>query len=267
MYQTVDYTTNKHFNSHCFRDNSNQTYIMKLNELLNEYSDQLIIGYLTKIKELLIPTINIDIHYNNYNEYFININDFVILMNVRFMFIDKGRKFSDFFLSAGFNINDLNNNFKIDNPNFIYHSDIINYYNFQKYYNDNNIYIKLHLPVRRDHKNNFKYYNISDENMTYVYENYFDLNFIELGKNFKYYDNYEYHNNKLINLEIRLNLLEDENKKLKEEVRLNHIELHYLKCESIKSKIKYNYKDIKEKNKKLNTEFKRIYKMLKYAKY
>jgi hypothetical protein len=60
----------------------------------------------------------------------------------------------------------------------------------------------------------------------------------------------------------QLNNLENENGKLKECIRNNSMEIHYLKLNNEQKNIKYNYQEIKNKNKSLNNEFKRVYKLI-----
>ena len=69
-------------------------------------------------------------------------------------------------------------------------------------------------------------------------------------------------NRRLNNLELSNLELQNENKLLKEKIRTNEIELHYLKSTNKEKKIKYNYEEIKNRNKKLNQEFKRVYKLI-----
>ena len=69
-------------------------------------------------------------------------------------------------------------------------------------------------------------------------------------------------NRRLNNLELSNLELQNENKLLKEKIRTNEIELHYLKSTNKEKKIKYNYEEIKNKNKELNKEFKRVYKLI-----
>jgi hypothetical protein len=69
-------------------------------------------------------------------------------------------------------------------------------------------------------------------------------------------------NIRLNNLESSNLELQNENKLLKEKIRINEIELHYLKSINKEKIIKYNYEEIKNRNKKLNQEFKRVYKLI-----
>ena len=69
-------------------------------------------------------------------------------------------------------------------------------------------------------------------------------------------------NRRLDNLELSNLELQNENKLLKEKIRTNEIELHYLKSINKEKIIKYNYEEIKNRNKKLNQEFKRVYKLI-----
>lgn len=52
-------------------------------------------------------------------------------------------------------------------------------------------------------------------------------------------------------------------KKMEEKIREQSMELHYLKLSTNGAKVKYNYEEIKEQRKKINNEFKRIYKLIR----
>ena len=87
------------------------------------------------------------------------------------------------------------------------------------------------------------------------------------------YDNTEYSikefEGKIFNLELQIHELEllnlylkNDNIILKEKVRKNDIEIYYLKLTNNEKRVKYNYQEIKQKNKNLNQEFKRVYKLI-----
>ena len=63
---------------------------------------------------------------------------------------------------------------------------------------------------------------------------------------------------------LELNNLDliNENNLLKNQVRQNEIEIHYLKSINKEKIVKYNYQEIKNRNKQLNQEFKRVYKLI-----
>ena len=63
-------------------------------------------------------------------------------------------------------------------------------------------------------------------------------------------------------LELNNSELINENNLLKNQVRQNKIEIHYLKSINNEKIVKYNYQEIKNKNKQLNQEFKRVYKLI-----
>lgn len=67
---------------------------------------------------------------------------------------------------------------------------------------------------------------------------------------------------RLQKLELSNSKLLTENCILKDKVRQNEIEIHYLKSINKETKIKYNYQEIKNRNKQLNQEFKRVYKLI-----
>ncbi len=56
--------------------------------------------------------------------------------------------------------------------------------------------------------------------------------------------------------------LEKNNKLLNEKVRNDEIEIHYLKSTIQNKNIKYNYEEIKNRNKKLNSDFKKVYRLI-----
>ena len=67
---------------------------------------------------------------------------------------------------------------------------------------------------------------------------------------------------RLHKLELNNSELINENNLLKNQVRQNKIEIHYLKSINNEKIVKYNYQEIKNKNKQLNQEFKRVYKLI-----
>jgi hypothetical protein len=70
-------------------------------------------------------------------------------------------------------------------------------------------------------------------------------------------------NRRLSNLESSNLELQNENKLLKEKIRTNEIELHYLKSTNNEKIRKYNYEEIKNRNKELNKEFKCVAKLMR----
>ena len=64
------------------------------------------------------------------------------------------------------------------------------------------------------------------------------------------------------NLNDKINSLIKENKKLNAKIRNLELDIHYLKLENPKKIINYDYNEIKNRNKQLNNEFKRIYKLI-----
>ena len=67
---------------------------------------------------------------------------------------------------------------------------------------------------------------------------------------------------RLQKLELNNSELINENNLLKNKVRQNEIEIHYLKSINKEKIVKYNYQEIKNRNKQLNQEFKRVYKLI-----
>jgi hypothetical protein len=67
---------------------------------------------------------------------------------------------------------------------------------------------------------------------------------------------------RLQKLELNNSELQKENNLLKNQVRQNEIEIHYLKSINKEKIVKYNYQEIKNRNKQLNQEFKRVYKLI-----
>lgn len=71
---------------------------------------------------------------------------------------------------------------------------------------------------------------------------------------------------KINNLELSNNNLIILNKELNSKIRNIELEVYYLKSINKETKIKYNYQEIKNRNKKLNSEFKRVAKLMKLNK-
>lgn len=103
----------------------------------------------------------------------------------------------------------------------------------------------------------------TDQNFI-LFFNTFNIKFIPLyTKNErKLINNIQELNSRISNLELSFLDLTKENIQLKEKIRLNNIEIHYLKSINNKKIVKYNYQEIKNRNKQLNQEFKRVYKLI-----
>ena len=71
---------------------------------------------------------------------------------------------------------------------------------------------------------------------------------------------------KVKQLELSNSNLKNNNKQLNEKLRECQIEIHYLKSCYPNKKVNYNYQEIKQKNKQLNSEFKRVAKLMKLNK-
>lgn len=100
-------------------------------------------------------------------------------------------------------------------------------------------------------------------------KNYCNIQFIEFSEeiqqckyNINSYDIQLLINSNMSNIYKMLHNLNTENIILKEKIRQNEIELHYIKSINKEKIVKYNYQDIKNRNKKLNQEFKRVYKLI-----
>ena len=104
-----------------------------------------------------------------------------------------------------------------------------------------------------------KYYNSFDFNLI-PFKNQNELDF---DKKLNKIENENKKLNNFINkLETDFINLENENKKLNGQIRNNAIEIHYLKSINEQKIIKYDYQEIKNRNKQLNQEFKRVYKLI-----
>lgn len=68
--------------------------------------------------------------------------------------------------------------------------------------------------------------------------------------------------NKSDDLKTEIDDLKTEINNLKHKLRESEIEIHYLKLNNGNKIIKYNYFEIKNRNKQLNQEFKRVYKLI-----
>ncbi len=125
--------------------------------------------------------------------------------------------------------------------------DIINQYNSQIRINMNNF---TKYEINKENRLNLEFNNINSK-----------LSKLEI-ENSKSNKNIELLLNKVDELEKNNKLLFDSNKLLNEKVRNCEIEIHYLKSTIQNKNIKYNYEEIRNRNKKLNSDFKKVYRLI-----
>lgn len=233
-----------------------------------------------KYKKLLQNNkLNFNLYYyfdNKYFNFYIDLNELILLLNISdCSCLDKNYEYTidnvfrfhdldNLKLSIYYNSHFISKHIILYNDQFIkykYKNKILYKINLQAIIENNKIIVNEMKLVANDVKEKFY--------LTKIYNNVFNTTNIKLDK---FPDLYENNDTEILfnllneyknNFNNRLEFLEEENKKLKEQIRLNHMELHYLKSQSNIKKINYNYKEIKEKNKLLNTEFKRIYKLIR----
>lgn len=227
----------------------NNCYDKHLHQLSNKFNYTLNYDLNTNI--LNIPIFNIN------NIYYIHSDTIFGLFFNNQHFINS-KYFIDNILNGDNNILNHNLSFNISNIHYLQHNEILKeidnghiifYYPINKYFkyyclNKDTNYINTELI-----KNKYTPELINKQ--FYIYS---QINPIIIKKNLDY-------NSIIQKIEFEFQNLISENIFLKNKIKDLELNIHYLNLNNINT-IKYNYKDIKNKNKQLNNEFKRIYKLI-----
>lgn len=235
--------------------------------------------------------------YDKYNMYFNTIylqtkltNIIGIIQKVKLIgkFYKYNHKTNKLLIPIFYNQNNLYSNFEFDifkklkinmikYPNKIIYYDLLylhtpvyGYYMLDNIQNGH-IYMVLHFIHLYNCEINK--ININEELSDYILRqskihniqtNYFNFNFIEFKTKLQKNQEKDLNilKNNILQLQISNQNILNENNLLKNQVRQNEIEIHYLKSINKEKKVKYNYQEIKNRNKQLNQEFKRIYNLI-----